>query len=136
MPSRKLNPNEVCCSSDVERVESERCKNQRRDHREDLVCAANTLLMEFSASQKQNYHSSSSLTFNYITLTINLEYMHEKPAVGDPATVLGVAVIIGQTADNLKAFLCESNWWDHSFTISKKCPALCFAFYFGLVQWS
>ena len=34
----------------------------------------------------------------------------------------GVAVIIGQTADNLKAFLCESNWWDHSFTISKKCP--------------
>ena len=29
-------------------------------------------------------------------------------------------VIIGKTADNLKAFLCESNWWDHSFTISKK----------------
>ena len=29
------------------------------------------------------------------------------------------AVIIGTTADNLKAFLCESNWWDHSFTISE-----------------
>ena len=30
-----------------------------------------------------------------------------------------IAVIIGRTADNLKAFLCESNWWDHSFTISE-----------------
>lgn len=29
-----------------------------------------------------------------------------------------ILVIIGETADNLKAFLCESNWWDHAFTIS------------------
>ena len=28
-------------------------------------------------------------------------------------------MIIGRTADDLKAFLCESNWWDHSFTISE-----------------
>ncbi|CAB4061682.1 GPR158 [Lepeophtheirus salmonis] len=26
-------------------------------------------------------------------------------------------VIVGRTADNLKAFLCQSDWWDHSFTI-------------------
>jgi len=33
-------------------------------------------------------------------------------------------VIIGRTADNLKAFLCESNWWDHSFTIMELCILL------------
>lgn len=26
-------------------------------------------------------------------------------------------VIIGRTAEDLKAFLCQSDWWDHSFTI-------------------
>merc|ERR550532_1057118 len=26
-------------------------------------------------------------------------------------------VIIGTTSENLKAFLCSSDWWDHSFTI-------------------
>ncbi|TRY60951.1 hypothetical protein TCAL_16346, partial [Tigriopus californicus] len=26
-------------------------------------------------------------------------------------------VIVGRTAENLKAFLCQSDWWDHSFTI-------------------
>ena len=25
----------------------------------------------------------------------------------------------GRTAENLKAFLCQSDWWDHSFTIRK-----------------
>ena len=35
--------------------------------------------------------------------------------------ILVIPVIVGETADNLKAFLCESNWWDHSFTISKYC---------------
>jgi len=26
-------------------------------------------------------------------------------------------VIVGRTADDLKAFLCRTDWWDHSFTI-------------------
>ncbi|ETN65048.1 hypothetical protein AND_003192 [Anopheles darlingi] len=28
-------------------------------------------------------------------------------------------VIVGRTADNLKAFLCKTDWWDHTFTSSK-----------------
>ena len=36
-----------------------------------------------------------------------------------PILITMVLVIIGRTADDLKAFLCESNWWDHSFTISE-----------------
>jgi hypothetical protein len=28
-------------------------------------------------------------------------------------------VIIGRTADNLKAYLCQTDWWDHFFSISK-----------------
>lgn len=27
-------------------------------------------------------------------------------------------VIVGRTADDLKAFLCRTDWWDHSFTTS------------------
>ena len=27
--------------------------------------------------------------------------------------------IVSLTADDLKAWLCKSDWWDHSFTISK-----------------
>lgn len=30
-------------------------------------------------------------------------------------------VIVGRTADNLKAFLCKTDWWDHTFTSSKIC---------------
>lgn len=30
-------------------------------------------------------------------------------------------VIVGRTADNLKAFLCKTDWWDHTFTSSKWC---------------
>ena len=26
-------------------------------------------------------------------------------------------VIVGRTAEDLKAFLCRTDWWDHSFTI-------------------
>jgi len=26
-------------------------------------------------------------------------------------------VIVGRTADDLKAFLCRTDWWDHSFSI-------------------
>lgn len=26
----------------------------------------------------------------------------------------------GRTSDHLKAFLCQSDWWDHSFTIRKQ----------------
>jgi G protein-coupled receptor 158 len=26
-------------------------------------------------------------------------------------------VIVGRTADDLKAFLCRKDWWDHSFSI-------------------
>lgn len=25
-------------------------------------------------------------------------------------------VIVGRTADDLKAYLCRTDWWDHSFT--------------------
>lgn len=28
-------------------------------------------------------------------------------------------VIVGRTADDLKAYLCQTNWWDHSFTTRK-----------------
>jgi hypothetical protein len=28
-------------------------------------------------------------------------------------------VIVGRTADNLKAFLCKTDWWDHTFTSSE-----------------
>jgi G protein-coupled receptor 158 len=28
-------------------------------------------------------------------------------------------VIVGRTADDLKAFLCRTDWWDHSFSICK-----------------
>lgn len=28
-------------------------------------------------------------------------------------------VIVGRTADDLKAFLCKADWWDHTFTSSK-----------------
>lgn len=28
-------------------------------------------------------------------------------------------VIVGRTADDLKAYLCQTNWWDHSFTTCK-----------------
>lgn len=28
-------------------------------------------------------------------------------------------VIVGRTADDLKAFLCKADWWDHTFTTSK-----------------
>lgn len=30
-------------------------------------------------------------------------------------------VITGRTADDLKAYLCKTDWWDHSFTSSKFC---------------
>lgn len=28
-------------------------------------------------------------------------------------------VVVGRTADDLKAYLCKSDWWDHTFTSSK-----------------
>lgn len=28
-------------------------------------------------------------------------------------------VIVGRTADDLKAYLCRTDWWDHSFTTCK-----------------
>lgn len=28
-------------------------------------------------------------------------------------------VIVSRTADDLKAFLCKADWWDHTFTSSK-----------------
>lgn len=31
-------------------------------------------------------------------------------------------VIVGRTADNLKAFLCRTDWWDHTFTSRKSNP--------------
>lgn len=27
-------------------------------------------------------------------------------------------VIVGRTTDDLKAFLCKTDWWDHTFTSS------------------
>ncbi|CRL02145.1 CLUMA_CG015431, isoform A [Clunio marinus] len=34
-------------------------------------------------------------------------------------------VIVGRTADNLKAFLCKTDWWDHTFT-SRKAFNMCY----------
>lgn len=28
-------------------------------------------------------------------------------------------VIVGRTAEDLKAYLCKTDWWDHTFTSSK-----------------
>lgn len=28
-------------------------------------------------------------------------------------------VIVGRTADDLKAYLCRTDWWDHSFSMRK-----------------
>jgi len=28
-------------------------------------------------------------------------------------------VVVGRTADDLKAFLCKTDWWDYTFTSSK-----------------
>lgn len=28
-------------------------------------------------------------------------------------------VIVAKTADDLKAYICETDWWDHVFTASK-----------------
>lgn len=33
-------------------------------------------------------------------------------------------VIVGRTADNLKAFLCKTDWWDHTFTSRKHFSAV------------
>ena len=30
---------------------------------------------------------------------------------------IGIFFYVGYTSDDLKAFLCQSDWWDHSFTI-------------------
>lgn len=27
-------------------------------------------------------------------------------------------VVVGRTADDLKAYLCKTDWWDHTFTSS------------------
>ena len=35
--------------------------------------------------------------------------------------------IVSLTADDLKAWLCKTDWWDHSFTISKSILASPFA---------
>lgn len=32
-------------------------------------------------------------------------------------------VIVGRTADDLKAYLCKTDWWDHTFTSSKYPPS-------------
>ena len=68
------------------------------------------LVQPTQAKTAPQYKASFSLLLDLLDV-INL--------IIDP--ILVILVIIGETADNLKAFLCESNWWDHSFTISKYC---------------
>lgn len=33
-------------------------------------------------------------------------------------------VVVRRTADDLKAFLCKTDWWDHFFTSSECCATL------------
>lgn len=33
-------------------------------------------------------------------------------------------VVVGRTTDDLKAFLCKTDWWDHTFTSSTVCLTL------------
>jgi hypothetical protein len=33
-------------------------------------------------------------------------------------------VIVAKTADDLKAYICQTDWWDHAFTASKRAFAL------------
>lgn len=33
-------------------------------------------------------------------------------------------VVVGRTADDLKAYLCKTDWWDHTFTSSKSKPII------------
>ena len=37
----------------------------------------------------------------------------------------------GYTSDDLKAFLCQSDWWDHSFTICEY-KLLCISYTFNI----
>ena len=32
-------------------------------------------------------------------------------------------VIVAKTADDLKAYICQTDWWDHAFTASKRAFA-------------
>lgn len=41
-------------------------------------------------------------------------------------------VIVGRTADDLKAFLCKADWWDHTFTTSEY---FCFVAFCNFTFW-
>ena len=85
------------------------CHPRRRRRREKPLQII-LLVQPTQAKRAPQYKASFSLLLDLLDV-INL--------IIDP--ILVILVIIGETADNLKAFLCESNWWDHSFTISKYC---------------
>ena len=82
----------------------------RRGRRREKPLQIILLAQPTQAKTAPQYKASFSLLLDLLDV-VNL--------IIDP--ILVILVIIGETADNLKAFLCESNWWDHSFTISKYC---------------
>lgn len=48
-----------------------------------------------------------------IIVSIFAVFLTIRTIVGPPR------VIVGKTADDLKAYICETDWWDHVFTARK-----------------
>lgn len=42
-------------------------------------------------------------------------------------------VVVGRTVDDLKAYLCKTDWWDHTFTSSKCLFLLNSNFYYDKI---
>ena len=53
-----------------------------------------------------------------IIVSIFTVFLFIRTMVGPPP------VIVARTADDLKAYICKTDWWDHVFTASKSCPVL------------
>ena len=51
------------------------------------------------------------IIFYHFMLVLLLERSH--------SIFISIFAFLGKTATNLKAYLCQSDWWDHSFTIRK-----------------
>lgn len=57
-----------------------------------------------------------------VITVIKITSAHTSTAVGAFLLIRTIVappvVIVGRTTDDLKAFLCKTDWWDHTFTSS------------------
>jgi hypothetical protein len=44
-------------------------------------------------------------------------------------------VVVAKSADDLKAFLCRTDWWDHCFSLSKYTFCKSLNFYLSIQTW-